>query len=101
MVSARLAEARAKAGKYLTLEQLATLLMLLYELNARLVRSANTSVVIVDVCMLGAPWRTPESIEAKFNDTLKLSRMCCGGHDDFPLQGKAPCGKSWPGVNSP
>ena len=63
-VSTRIACAQEKAQNFWTLEQPATSLMSLFALVAELMAKASSSLVVVDVCMYGAPWRKPTTLGA-------------------------------------
>ena len=100
-VASRLAEAQEKAGNFWTLEQPTTSLMWLYAPIAALIAKVTTFLVIIDVCMFGAPWRKPTTLAANFREITQLYRRCDGSHDHISLQGNAPCGRSWTAVASP
>ena len=100
-ISRRLAEAQEKAGNYWTLEQPSTSLMWLYDPIAWLIDRCCVFMVTTDVCMFGAPSRTPTSIASNFVGIMRLRRFCNGLHEHISLQGNAPCGRSWTAIASP
>ena len=100
-VSARLAEAQEKAGSYWILEQPATSLMWLFAPIAASIAQITIFLVVIDVCMFGAPWRKPTTLASNFEGITRLHRKCDGRHNHISLQGNAPCGKRWAAVASP
>ena len=72
-VSSRLAEAQDKAGNFWMLEQPATSLMWLFAPIAALIAKVTTFLVVIGVCMFGAPWRKPTTLAATFADIQQLS----------------------------
>ena len=100
-VASRLAEAQEKAGNFWMLEQPTTSLMWLYAPIAAFIAKITTFLVVIDVCMFGAPWRKPTTLAASFRVITQLFRRCDGTHGHVSLQGNAPCGESWTAVASP
>ena len=56
-VAARLAIAQKQAGGYWTLEQPSSSLMWLFKPSAELIAKASVFLLVIDVCMFGAPWK--------------------------------------------
>ena len=71
-IAAMLAAAQEKTESIWMLELPATSLMWLYGAVAELLNKATTYLAVVDVCMFGAPWRKPTSLESIFAGVLRL-----------------------------
>ena len=96
----KLAEVQEKAGNYWMLEQPATSLMWLVDPIAAFIARVTFVLVVIDVCMFGAPWRKPITLAANFPELMGLHRQCDGCHSHISLQGNAPCGKPWTAIAS-
>ena len=97
--AARLAKAQTAAKGYWQLEQPDSSIM--WKLPCIVSLNKDAWHAVRDVCVDGAPWRTPTAIASNHASISQLEAKCKGGHCHIQLAGKAPCGTNWTALASP